>query len=297
MVSSLPAPDALRLPLTVKFMRLIPERRWQIWVAAPAALALLLFGTYHLLFFARAQLQKIIRNEVIAALGDSARNIDHAQTRLASEQSALFIENNFSSAPNFKTSVDLLTNSVEQIDPDLAKRGLILEFGVFSGTTINFIAEQLPDTRIHGFDSFEGLPEDWRGEFRKGYFKMDGLPPVRRNVELHKGWFDAVLPGFKREHPQPIAFVHMDADLYSSTKTIFDELGDQIVAGTVIQFDEFFNYPGWRQGEVKAFLEFAEAQGVSYEYLGYCYWTRGEQVAIKVLAKGQHPPDSSDENP
>ncbi len=36
----------------------------------------------------------------------------------------------------------------------------------------------------------------------------------------------------------------MAADLYSYTKTVRNGLADRIVPGTIIQFDEFFCYPG-----------------------------------------------------
>jgi hypothetical protein len=75
-----------------------------------------------------------------------------------------------------------------------------------------------------------------------------------------------------------MAFMHMDADLYSSTKTVFDTLADRIVPGTVIVFDEFFNYPGWKRGESKAFAEMVAARGLKFEYLGYA----DQQVAVKV---------------
>lgn len=56
------------------------------------------------------------------------------------------------------------------------KDGLYLEFGVFQGTTINYIAQQKENETIYGFDSFEGLPEDW-GNIKKGTFDM-GLCPM-----------------------------------------------------------------------------------------------------------------------
>ena len=78
--------------------------------------------------------------------------------------------------------------------------GLFLEFGVASGGSINFLAERVPDgTRLHGFDSFEGLPERWREGRGGGFFDRGGsLPPVAPNVSLHVGWFDATLPAFLR---------------------------------------------------------------------------------------------------
>ena len=115
---------------------------------------------------------------------------------------------------------------------------------------------------------------------------VDGLPPVRENVKLHKGWFDEVLPGFKQEFEGPLAFLHLDADLYSSTKVVLDELAERVGPGTVIQFDEYFNYPGWKQGEFKAFAEFVEAVNLKYEYLGYCSGDDVEQIAIRVTSIG-----------
>lgn len=150
--------------------------------------------------------------------------------------------------------------------------GLFAEFGVWRGSTINKIAEWVGDrATVHGFDSFEGLPEDWHGEYRKGSFHMEGgLPHVRANVKLHPGWFDATVPRFAAEHPgTPIAFLHVDCDLYSSTKTIFNGLGERLRPGSVIVFDEYFNYPGWREHEYKAFQELVAARSLSYRYVAY----------------------------
>jgi predicted O-methyltransferase YrrM len=160
--------------------------------------------------------------------------------------------------------------------------GQYLEFGVFSGTTINFIADQLGSEHVvHGFDSFEGLPEQW-GALAEGTFNVDGnFPKVRENVALHAGWFDQTLAPFVKDNPQPVAFLHADADLYSSTKTILQGLGDQIVPGTIIVFDEFINYPYWREHEYKAFLEFIEQSGHNFEYLAYT--DRGYSVAVKII--------------
>lgn len=157
--------------------------------------------------------------------------------------------------------------------------GLYLEFGVFSGTSINYIASKTPQT-VHGFDSFEGLPEFWRDGFDKGAFEVPALPKVRTNVMLHKGWFDNTLPQFVKIHHDAIALLHVDCDLYSSTKTIFAFLGERIVKGTVIVFDEYFNYPMWQHGEFKAFQEFIQERGVSYRYLTYN--SNHEQVAVII---------------
>mgnify|MGYP000400761291 CR=1 FL=1 len=100
---------------------------------------------------------------------------------------------------------------------------LWLEFGVASGNTINYISKFTND-KVYGFDSFEGLPEKWRDSFDKGAFNRNGdLPKVNSNVELIKGWFDETLPNFIKNHNKKVSFIHMDADLYSSTKCILNE--------------------------------------------------------------------------
>lgn len=146
-------------------------------------------------------------------------------------------------------------------------KGLVLEFGVAAGQSVNYIADQIKDERIHGFDSFEGLPEAWTATYQKGHF-AGALPIVRDNVDLHVGWFDKSLPNFLSENSGPVSYLHVDCDLYSSTATIFDLLSDRIVAGTVIVFDEYFNYPTWRDHEHKAFMEFVERRSVGFRYIG-----------------------------
>jgi hypothetical protein len=169
--------------------------------------------------------------------------------------------------------------ALEQVSTE----GLYLELGVKSGGSIRDIARLCGKT-VHGFDSFEGLPEDWSGtSLRKGRFSRRGrLPSVPRNVRLHRGWFADSLPAFAADHPGPIAFMHVDCDLYSSTRTAFDVLGDRIGSGAVVVFDEYFNYPGWQAHEFKAFQEFVAARGVRYRYLGFV--ARGGSVAVRIDA-------------
>lgn len=161
--------------------------------------------------------------------------------------------------------------------------GLILEFGVHSGRTVNYIAGKRPDLTVHGFDSFKGLPEPWRDGFDTGVFSLNGLPEVRENVRLHVGLFADVIPGFLQDHMKPdsvISYIHIDCDLYSSTKDIFGLLGKYLQRGSVIVFDEYFNYHGWQNGEFLAFQEFLQDCGLSYEYLTYNHLH--ENVAVRL---------------
>jgi hypothetical protein len=148
--------------------------------------------------------------------------------------------------------------------------GLIAEFGVWTGTSIGFFAALTGET-VYGFDSFEGLREDWKGwENPKGAFSLHGeLPQVAANVKLVKGWFDDSLPPFLHAHAEPFSFVHIDCDTYEATATVLSLAGDRLQKGTVVVFDEYFGYRGWRAGEFKAWQEFVAARGLRYEYLAF----------------------------
>lgn len=147
---------------------------------------------------------------------------------------------------------------------------LWLEFGVASGKTINYISKFTED-KVYGFDSFEGLPEKWRDGFEKGAFNQNGnLPLVNSNVELIKGWFNETLLTFIQKHNKKVSFIHMDADLYSSTKYILNVLKNYIDEDCIIVFDELLNYDGFdgETGELKAFYEFITENKVDYKWIG-----------------------------
>jgi hypothetical protein len=165
-----------------------------------------------------------------------------------------------------KHNIDTLRVGLRATEID----GLVAEFGVYKGTTLTAIAEHFTPRVVHGFDSFEGLPEAWGGTGKgRGDFDIGGKPPDLsvRNVEFHVGQFDATVPRFAEAHHGPFGFVHLDADLYSSTKTVFDTLQSWFVAGTVIVFDEYFGYHGWRLNEHRAFQEFLDTTGLSFRAL------------------------------
>lgn len=185
-----------------------------------------------------------------------------------------------STARSFTDLKDFLTFCVAEA----GAQPVYLEFGVFSGRSINMIAHAAgPEARIVGFDSFEGLPERWRDGYEAGTFQVDGLPKVRRNVELVKGWFDQTLPEFVKTLRIKVGFIHIDCDLYSSTRTILENLAPHLADDVMIVFDEYFNYPGWRQHEFKAFQEFIRDSDYSYRYVAYV--PVHQQVAVKLSKK------------
>jgi hypothetical protein len=146
--------------------------------------------------------------------------------------------------------------------------GFVLEFGVHSGSTINFISNILNKDTVYGFDSFEGLPEDWNisykekfNKHKKGYFAVETIPTVNENVKLVKGFFDQSLePWIKENNLDQIKFLHIDSDLYSSAIYVLKILNRYIVSGTIIVFDEFYpwgrkRYETWEEHEYRALKE------------------------------------------
>jgi predicted O-methyltransferase YrrM len=225
--------------------------------------------------FIKRAVTKLERARLSASVPYTASLIREVQRR-ATHQSVDFIYKNMPTAIFFEDRLKLLRFCLKHIGA-----GLVAEFGVDAGETINFIARTL-QREVHGFDSFQGLPEDWAGhaDYSDWFQRQGQPPPVLQNVKLHVGLFDETLPGFLQEHRENFAFIHIDSDLYSSAKTIFRRCSNRIQPGTVIVFDEFFNYPHWQQHEYKAFMEYVESLNVLVEYLGYS----GNQVAVKILS-------------
>lgn len=210
-------------------------------------------------------------------------DLDFTARRLAAEDSAKYMVEHMRSVRNFVTDYDLHEWIAGEVDPELARRGLFLEFGVATGRTLNHWGRLWSDKTIHGFDGFQGLPEDWIWNIRRGHFRQR-LPRVRSNCELVVGWFNETMHDFLIQHPQHVAFLHIDCDLYSSTAYVLGKLRDRLQPGTVIVFDEYFNFPGWRQDEFRAWQEFCQRYDVEYEYIGMV--TRHQKVAVRVTKIG-----------
>ena len=105
------------------------------------------------------------------------RNIRYQMDRIACEQTAQFVMERMPTVRAYGNRFALFDRALHAVDS--RREGLYCEFGVYTGSAINYIASKI-DTTIHGFDSFEGLPEDWRTGAAKGTFKVDGLPKSAR---------------------------------------------------------------------------------------------------------------------
>ncbi|HXN22769.1 MAG TPA: TylF/MycF/NovP-related O-methyltransferase [Candidatus Dormibacteraeota bacterium] len=160
-----------------------------------------------------------------------------------------------------------------------------LEFGVrygdsiFKWSTINIH----PNSRFIGFDSFEGIPEDWvsvTGEARKGSMSVEGVVPQTNDSRIRfvKGWFNDTLRPFLQEFsPRSRLVIHNDGDLFSSTLFTLATLDPILQRGSILIFDEFANpLHEWR-----AFHDYASAFGRTCRVLGAAgeYYT---QVAMEI---------------
>jgi tetratricopeptide (TPR) repeat protein len=160
------------------------------------------------------------------------------------------------------------------------QNGLILEFGVRNATSIRQLAS-FTSKPLYGFDSFEGLPEDWHQESKEVYSTKGKVPKVPSHVTLIPGWFDQTLPLFLEKHEEDVALINIDCDIYSSTKTVLDLLSPRIKKGTIILFDEYIGNLHWEEDEHKAFMESIDSYHWNYEYLFYSAYTK--QVVVRVI--------------
>lgn len=149
--------------------------------------------------------------------------------------------------------------------------GVALEFGVGSGQSTRAIAYHMP---VIGYDSFAGLPEDWRPEFPKGSFA--NKPPKIPNAHLVVGLYRDTLPG--SELPDHVGLVHIDCDLLSSTRTVLEHIEPALKPGTYVVFDEWHGYETCEEHEQQAWREFADRTGIKWTVVGHSH----EAWAIRI---------------
>lgn len=197
-----------------------------------------------------------------------------------------FVNTNLSVAKQLSSDAEVIRFGSDAVT---LQDGAYIEVGTGVGRTTNFIAALNPIKTISSFDSFDGLPIDWDrpdvkisvGTF--AYKDKNFFPPVLANVNIYKGLFADVLPIFQQEmlKSTPIAFLHVDSDIYESARDTFVALKNNIVPGTIIVFDEFYNYENCENHEMKALQEFLKSSGYKAEYLAYN--SNHEQIAIRIV--------------
>ena len=162
--------------------------------------------------------------------------------------------------PSFANRMDMY----RYVHDEIIKGAAIdyLEFGVFQGESIKYWTSinKPPQSRFFGFDSFEGLPEDWREGQPRGHFDVSGSTPAIEDgrVQFVKGWFINSVPPFARDFVAKNRLVlHLDADLYGSTMLPLVHFDRLMTAGTLLVFDEFYD----REHEYKALMDWQKICG------------------------------------
>ncbi len=158
------------------------------------------------------------------------------------------------------------------------RTGDVVELGVFHGVSLRWLVELKPG-RVHGFDSFEGLPSAWH-PVPEGTFTTAGRTPEGIDCRYWVGPFAEQLPRYLQAHEQPLALLHVDSDLYESAKCGLTHLAPRLLPGAVIVFDEYFGHKSWRQDEYRAFREAVAREGWRYEYLAANPFTG--QVVVRL---------------
>jgi O-methyltransferase len=143
-----------------------------------------------------------------------------------------------------------------------------LEFGVAGGSSFKWWVENNthPQSKFHGFDTFEGLPEDW-GPFKAGDMSAGSKTPDIKDgrVKFYKGLFQQTLPGFIQQYNSSNRkVIHMDADLYTSTLYSLTSLAPLLKKGDIILFDEYL-VPSH---EYLAFDNFIKSYYINVEFIG-----------------------------
>jgi len=188
----------------------------------------------------------------------------------------------------------LFTLAKEVCQEDLP--GNFVECGVAAGGSSALLAAVMArysrrSRRLFAFDTFEGMPPPstldtcngqaadktgWGGGTcaapETSLREICGKLGVENLVQPVKGLFADTLPVF-RDAIGPIAFLHMDSDWYESTRTILEQLYEQIVPGGRIQVDDY----GYWDGCTRAFTEFQARSGQKFrlhEIDGNAVWMR-----------------------
>ncbi|MBW3050415.1 hypothetical protein DNJ72_00185 [Prochlorococcus marinus XMU1403] len=152
------------------------------------------------------------------------------------------------------------------------------EFGVWRGESFKYLINTFK--KGYGFDTFDGLPEDWHHE-KQGKYSADGVIPKIEGGTFIAGKFEDALPSFFSK-PRPLAsIINFDADLYSSTLCALNYSKSVIDKDTILIFDEFIINNNWEQDEYKALNEFCSDNNFSYEVLAISYMSK--QVAVKII--------------
>ena len=113
----------------------------------------------------------------------------------------------------------------------------------------------------------------------KGTFACE-IPRYLRNTQLEIGLFEETLPGFSP--PGPVGLVHIDCDLYSSTRTVLTHVGPLLKPGTYVVFDEWHGYDQSEEFEQRAWHEYVDRTGITWAPVAHSF----QQFALRLISTG-----------
>jgi len=137
--------------------------------------------------------------------------------------------------------------------------GDVAEVGVYKGSSVKLI-KQMTNKVVFAFDTFNGIPEITKfdkkqggGMFKKGDFNS-GLEIITNLQKLGIKTFKGIFPQEtgKFVEKESFCFVHLDVDVYKSTKDCLQFFYPRLVSGGIILSHDYPNSLGVK----KAFDEF-----------------------------------------
>ena len=156
------------------------------------------------------------------------------------------------------------------------------EFGVWRASSFKYLIKKFK--KGYGFDTFTGLPQDWKvgkNLEKAGTYSSDGnIPNIEGGIFI-QGEFENTLPDFFSKKRPKASIINFDADLYSSTICALNYSKSIIDKNTILIFDEFLMNESWEEDEFKALNEFCSNNSYSYEVLAVSFFTK--QVAVKLV--------------
>jgi hypothetical protein len=216
----------------------------------------------------RQILQDIAENRLYvgAALHSAFKDVRLAAQIRAAISSAEWLHKNADHAPTYSRRVEML----EALFPLIPAEGDLAEFGVFTGAVTRFVRPRFMDRRYHAFDSWRGVPEEMSLSVAKFSFDLNGVvPELPPETTIHAGWFDETIPKWREQFETPLAFAYIDCDLYESVKTVLEGITDRIRPGTILAYDDWYNFTNWEAHSPRATQEWAQRHAIEMEPIGF----------------------------
>lgn len=236
-------------------------------------------------FFYRIKL--IFVNTIITAIKYDRMNFVSFLQKDAHQKTLEILGDQISGSLFFESKHDLwdfTIKEVEKLDKDNNNK-ICMEFGVGGGESIRFFSKKFMKNNINivGFDTFYGNPDIWPGTDNMiGSSNQNGKIPknLDKNVKIIKGYIEDTLEDFiKKNNIKKIDFIHVDVNIYSTSKKILEVTKKYMNKDSLILFDELVNYPfWWKNGEYKALTE--TYQKNEFKYLAF---DRAKKTLIKIL--------------